>query len=368
MELRHETEGLKPGTGKNTERLDAASPADVARAAQILRDGGIVAFPTETVYGLGANALDASAVEKIFVAKKRPHWDPLIVHITDREMLAKVTERSREQARIDALMQTFWPGPLTLLLPRTAVVPDIVTAGRALVGVRMPAHPVALDLIRRAGVPIAAPSANVFGHTSPTTADHVLDDLDGRIDAVLDGGATSVGLESTVVGPYSDPDEFFNHGFVVYRAGAITLDMIKSISGTGAVHYHVPDERSDVQSAHASPGLDLRHYAPRARLLLVDGLEMIRSVVGDGLVHAIDQAIDGVRVIGVMLPDGWNSSCAQLVYRWGPWSDGETLARRLFAGLRELDDRGATVIVCPVPTISGIGEAIRDRLQKAARA
>src|SRR6185437_15234761 len=150
-------------------------------------------FPTETVYGLGANALDASAIAKIFAAKARPSWDPLIVHVSDYEMLAKV---ALSTTKTEKLIQNFWPGPLTLLLERTAEVPDAITAGRPLVGVRMPSHPLALALIRAAGVPIAAPSANRFGHTSPTTADHVLEDLNGRIDAILDGGPTTVGVES----------------------------------------------------------------------------------------------------------------------------------------------------------------------------
>src|ERR1700722_15679089 len=168
-----------------TERLEGE--AGLLRAAELLRTGGTVAFPTETVYGLGANALDSIAVARIFAAKERPGWDPGIVHVCDLEMRERVAEISSSlTAKVEALMATFWPGPLTLLLPRTAAVPDSVTAGRPLVGVRMPAHPVALELIRREGVPVAAPSANRFGHVSPTTAEHVLEDLDGRIDAVLD--------------------------------------------------------------------------------------------------------------------------------------------------------------------------------------
>src|SRR6202034_1838841 len=169
----------------------------MAQAASILGRGGTVALPTETVYGLGANALDLKAVAAIFAAKERPGWDPLIVHVADEAMLAGVVGDVPEAAR--RLMRAFWPGPLTLLLPRSAEVPDAVTAGRPLVGVRMPSHPVALALIRRAGVPIAAPSANLFGHVSPTTAAHVLEDLDGRIDAVLDSGPAPQGVESTVL-------------------------------------------------------------------------------------------------------------------------------------------------------------------------
>src|SRR5580658_7249177 len=188
------------------------TPEDLTQAAGILRAGGLVAFPTETVYGLGANALSRAAIEKIFLAKRRPAWDPIIVHIAGpdrgRKMLDTLVEpiaAPAQRLRIQKLMEACWPGPMTLLLPRTSAVPDAVTAGRPLVGVRMPAHPVALELIRLSGVPLAAPSANSFGHTSPTTADHVLEDLDGRIEAVLDAGPADYGVESTVLDPCQCP-------------------------------------------------------------------------------------------------------------------------------------------------------------------
>ena len=343
-----------------TRRLDAARPEAIAHAARILRDGGLVAFPTETVYGLGADALSPSAVEGIFRAKQRPAWDPLIVHVAERTMLERVC--SVPQAA-EALIARFWPGPLTLLLPRTAAVPDAVTAGRFLVGVRMPAHPVALQLIKQAGMPIAAPSANTFGHTSPTCAEHVLADLDGRIEAVLDGGLTEVGVESTVA-------EITDRGVRIYRPGAIDRHMLERV--VDSAELFVPGERSPSSpEGLPSPGVGLRHYAPRARLVLVEegrsAAERAEAPLPLALVRAIDQASDGVETVGVMLPDGWDSSCAERVYRWGPWREPETLAQRLFAGLRELDDAGAGMIVCPVPEASGIGEAIRDRLQKAAR-
>ncbi len=346
--------------GGKTEHL--AGAAGVARAAELLRAGGTVAFATETVYGLGADALNGAAVAKIFAAKDRPEWDPLIVHVSDREMLRRVAEIPAEgELEVEALMQVFWPGPLTLLLPRTPVVPDAVTAGRPLVGVRMPGHPMALELIRTAGVPVAAPSANRFGRTSPTTAAHVLGDLDGRIDAVLDGGATTVGVESTVLG--ASPDGV---GWMVYRHGGVTLEMLEEVCGAGMVKTFRPEASAAEQTPQSlpSPGVGIRHYAPRARLVLV------RKLSG-GPRHEWIAAIDNVSEpggkIGVMLPDGWEASDAPLVYRWGRWEDGETLARRLFAGLRDLDERGASVIVCPVPEMGGIGAAMRDRLEKAAR-
>jgi L-threonylcarbamoyladenylate synthase len=357
-----------------TERLRAGDAGGVARAADLLRAGGTVAFPTETVYGLGANALDSAAVGKIFVAKERPSWDPVIVHVEGRAMLERVAAvPAGDEGRVVAkLMESFWPGPLTLLLPRTAAVPDAVTAGRALVGVRMPAHPVALELIRLAGVPIAAPSANRFGGTSPTAAAHVLADLDGRIDAVLDGGATSVGVESTVLDVAAR---------AIYRPGAVTAAMIAEAIGeevrvvSGAVAEEadpsaslrddkqtLPDDKQELQNdmgvGLASPGMGMRHYAPRARLVLVAGQrELLREVANYPATE-----------VGVMLPDEWDAGGAGVVWRWGPWKDAKILARLLFAGLRMLDGRGVKVIVCPMPTMSGLGEALRDRLEKASRA
>ena len=346
-----------------TERLDAENAEDVARAAMILRGGGTVAFPTETVYGLGANALDVQAVEKIFIAKQRPHWDPLIVHVADETMLVRVVKMP-VGATAERLMARFWPGPLTLLLPRADVVPHAITAGRSLVGVRMPAHAVARALIAAAGVPIAAPSANRFGHTSPTTAEHVLADLDGRIDAVLDGGPTPVGVESTVAGV----DE---QGIVIYRAGAVDPGTESEFSDLW-VRAYVPEAGLSAPESLPSPGVGMRHYAPRARLTLVGGVgaEAISRRRGSlelSLIDAIAAAPGDPKTVGVMLPDGWQGGGVEMAFPWGPWGDGEVLARRLFAGLRALDDAGAAVILCPVPEMGGIGEAIRDRLEKAAR-
>ena len=324
-------------------------------AAGLLRGGGTVALPTETVYGLGANALDGAAVARIFAAKERPDWDPLIVHVCDEVMLARVVADVPEVAR--RLMEAFWPGPLTLLLRRSEGIPDGVTAGRPLVGVRMPAHPVALELIRRAGVPVAAPSANRFGHTSPTTAAHVLADLDGRIDAVVDGGATECGVESTVVDATVSP-------MVVYRPGAVTLEQLAAVGGPVRMYEEQGELRARPRGALPSPGVGLRHYAPRARVVLVEG---------EGIAGRLTEALRGVSggVVGLMLPDGVpdgevDVAGVSAVYAWGAWGRPEELAQRLFAGLRELDGRGCEVIVCPVPGDAGIGRAIRDRLRKAA--
>ena len=343
----------------NTLRLHPQNLQDLARAANILRSGGTVAFPTETVYGLGANALSAAAVEKIFLAKQRPHWDPLIVHIASRRQLSEIATNLPPMA--EALMDAFWPGPLTLLLPKTEAVPAIVTAGRSLVGVRIPAHPVAQALLLEAGVPIAAPSANTFGHTSPTTAAHVLADLDGRIDAILDGGATDVGLESTVA-------EVRGEEVIVYRPGAITFEMIEKAAGAGTARVFIPESlpTTTIQSL-PSPGVGIRHYAPRARLKLVEIPHFRFSGFADLLLPHIDQAFETGQTIGIMLPDDWLTDSRPVLYPWGPWSDRQTLASRLYAGLRALDEVPVDLILCPVPNGGGINEAIRDRLEKAAR-
>lgn len=342
---------------------------EIDLAAQIVRAGGTVAFPTETVYGLGANALDSKAVGRIFVAKQRPRWDPLIVHVGDRLMLDQVASIPPDFApRVKHLMATFWPGPLTLLLPRTAAIPDSVTAGRPLVGVRMPEHPVALELLRLAGVPIAAPSANRFGHTSPTSAAHVLDDLDGRIDAVLDGGPTSVGIESTVLDAARTP-------MVIYRPGSVTAAMLRRATGCEVVVYHAGQTaqtgqrgaepgRENSPGSLPSPGVGLRHYAPRARLELV---ELSRAfALEDSLCAAVERARAAGEVVGVMLPTGWDDASAEAVFPCGNWGDDDSFARLLFAGLRSLDAQGVDMILCPRPIGDGMATALRDRLDKAA--
>lgn len=324
------------------------------RAAAILRAGGLVALPTETVYGLGANALDRAAVERIFAAKSRPAWDPIIAHIASEAMLEGLVQEVPAAAR--RLMEHFWPGPLTLLLPRTPAVPDAVTAGRPLVGVRMPAHPVALELIRRAQVPVAAPSANRFGHISPTTAQHVLDDLDGRIDAILDAGPSPRGVESTVLDSSTTP-------MVIYRPGAVTAEQIREVAGPVEMYRGGGALRETPAEALPSPGVGMRHYAPRARLVLVEAPLAELSAC----LEAAVQSEPGEQW-GVMLPKGVARPAAiaeERAFLWGRWNAPEELAQRLYAGLRALDAAGCTVTLCPLPAAEGIGAAIRDRLQKA---
>lgn len=351
-----------------------ASRQAIARAAEILRAGGTVAFPTETVYGLGANALDSTAVEKIFVAKERPSWDPLIVHIGERAMLPRVAAEVSEQA--ERLIEAFWPGPLTLLLPRSAEIPATVTAGLERVGVRMPAHPVTRALLRAADVPVAAPSANRFGRISPTNADHVADDLERRIDAILDGGETTHGVESTVV-------EARAEGCVIYRPGVITWEQIGALCGGEVSLRGKLNEGEAGKAAPApAPGMGERHYAPQARLVLVEGgwLGADLSVMDE--VNRLEEAGE---VVGVMGVEGFMGALMSMrkkgfdmrgftmgyntvhVYHWGSWKKPEELAQKLYGGLRWLDKAGVTVIVCPLPEPVGIGLAIRDRLERAAR-
>ncbi len=336
--------------------------AAIAQAAQIIRAGGLVALPTETVYGLGANAFDAAAVARIFQAKQRPSWDPIIVHIAGpvhrNPMLGQLVTTYPPAAR--GLMEAFWPGPLTLLLPRSEAVPDVVTAGRPLVGIRMPAHPVAFELIRQAGVPIAAPSANVFSHISPTTAAHVLEDLDGKIDAVIDAGPARHGVESTVLDATKNP-------MMIYRPGAITARQIQAVAGPVDYFEEKMLPADSARQSLPSPGVGLRHYAPRARLILVEGpLAELPARLADAAGRYMKDRL------GVMLPAELASTKLEPPLRgaaefsWGHWNATEELAERLYAGLRALDAAGCTVILCPMPESAGVGVAIRDRLRKAA--
>ncbi len=310
----------------------------IAAAAEVLRRKGIVAFPTETVYGLGADALSARAVARVFAAKERPRFDPVIVHVASPDeagwLWASVPPLAKE------LMDRFWPGPLTLVLPRRRRVPGIVTAGLPTVGVRMPDHPVALGLIRAAGRPIAAPSANRFGRLSPTHHDDVLDQLRGRVDAVLAAGRTRVGIESTVLSLAEDPP-------VVLRPGGTPLEALREV---------VPNVRlAPPTGPSASPGTLPRHYVPATPLYLLDtgpvgGAEVVdRSRCG---LLAFQRAWEGFAQVEVLSPTG----------------DLVEAAARLFSALHRLDRGGLAAIVAePVPE-EGLGVAIMDRLRRAASA
>lgn len=312
-------------------------PEELTRAAAIIRNGGTVAFPTETVYGLGANALDAAAAAKIFAAKERPSFDPLIVHIHEMSQLALLTTKLPENAQL--LVDRFWPGPLTIVVPKRKVVPDIVTAGLPNVGIRMPNHPVALALLREAGVPVAAPSANKFGCISPTCADHVRSQLGDSIDAILDGGSCSVGIESTIV-------SFAHEKPLLLRPGGLAAESIENIIGKLS--------RPDANSlTSASPGRALRHYAPYTPMHLgVDAAEI------PGLRR-------GLLLFGRQPPEITRHYTAVEVL--SEEGDLNEAACNLFAAMRRLDALKLDIIETTAIPMHGLGLAINDRLSRASQ-
>ncbi|TAK15950.1 MAG: threonylcarbamoyl-AMP synthase [Acidobacteria bacterium] len=333
----------------------AGDDAALARAASLIRRGELVAFPTETVYGLGANALDESAVEKIFAAKGRPFADPLIVHLASADDVASVTASIPPGCR--ELMRAFWPGPLTLIMPRGAAVPRRVTAGRDTVAVRVPAHPVAQALLARAGVPIAAPSANRFSRPSPTTAAHVADDLGEALDLILDGGPTRHGVESTVLDLTSDPP-------VVLRPGAVTLEALREFVPGVAVTAEFETTRP--YAAEKSPGTSMKHYSPNAEVRLWTGEA---GEARAAMRHDAGQAIAAGRRVGALIVDEDAPAFDGLdvtLWRLGSERALDVVAARLYDGLRALDRARVDVILARDPGRTGLALTIRDRLFRAA--
>jgi L-threonylcarbamoyladenylate synthase len=331
-------------------RLLAADARGLEAAAAILRHGGLVGFPTETVYGLGAHALDAEAVARIFAAKGRPADDPVIVHLADAACLERVAVPTAVAWR---LAESFWPGPLTLVLPKRPAVPALVTAGLDSVGVRVPSHPVARALLHACGLPVAAPSANLFGRPSPTTARHVLDDLDGRIDAVVDGGPATVGVESTIVDLTATPPRLLRPGGLPAEAIEATLGM--HLARPGAA-------RSGPQAA---PGMLPVHYSPRTPLTLITG-----RAARSRLAHAVDQAHATGQRVGVLTLSEDKSLFPNGVVtaEVGSWDEPARSAARLFEALRSLDRSGLDVMFAREladPSL-GLGRALADRLRRAA--
>jgi L-threonylcarbamoyladenylate synthase len=336
-------------------------PAAIAAAADVLRRGGLVAFPTETVYGLGANALRAEAVRRVFTAKGRPSTDPLIVHITGIEVLPRVAASIPAVVRV--LAAAFWPGPLTVIVPRHPDVPVDVTAGLDTVAVRVPAHPVARALLQAADIPVAAPSANRFSRPSPTTAEHVRDELGGRIPLILDGGATPVGVESTIVDCTVTPP-------VVRRAGGVTLEQLREVVPDIVVR----DEHRDAGEAQVAPGQLLRHYAPSAPLTLYVGpADAVRVRLAT---DARRLAARGLRV-GLLVPAEDALALAPdvaalaaqgrvLMRACGRRAVPATMAAALFATLRDLDADAPDVVLASDAGTAGLGAAVRDRLTRAA--
>jgi len=335
-----------------TQILDT-SPSSIARAAECLRAGGLVAFPTETVYGLGAHALDAAAVRRLFEAKGRPANDPLIVHVASANDVRGLVARIPPHGEL--LAARFWPGPLTLVMPKSPRIPLEVTAGLDTVAIRMPAHPVARALLEAAQVPIAAPSANLFSRPSPTRTAHVLHDLEGRIDLVIDGGPTTVGVESTVLDLTSDPP-------MVLRPGAVTLEMLKGL---------LPNVRMRANAVEPgpqpSPGMFSKHYSPRAPLVLFKGPP---EAALDALVARARQAAADGRRVGVLAMREDVDVFGDFPVCFAEMGTGRDLAGvalRLYAALRELDAAGVDIIFArDIDADEGLGRAIRDRLHRAA--
>lgn len=331
----------------STLRLNASDPADLKRASALLADGGVVAFPTETVYGLGADATNATAVANLYAAKGRPAFNPLIAHLPTID--AAIAEGEFDATAIK-LATAFWPGPLTIVVPRRAgsAVVDLATAGLGTLAIRVPAHPVAIALLTAVGRPIVAPSANRSGHVSPTTAAHVLADLDGRINAVLDGGPAGIGLESTIIGRFDGVTRLL-------RPGAVTRAMLEAVAGEpvvdgmalvtqGVTSPSAPDADS-TSNTPIAPGRLLSHYAPNAKVVL-DAVD-----VRDG---------EAVLDFGGQFPD------AAIRLDLSPDGDTVEAAANLYGYLRALDARGVAVIKVARVGSEGLGEAIRDRLGRAA--
>ncbi len=325
---------------------------NIMEAAGIITGGGLVVFPTETVYGLGANALDKNAVRKIFDAKGRPSDNPLIIHISSPEHLTGLTPRVCEKC--GKLMETFWPGPLTIILKKSKIIPYSVTAGLDTVAVRMPSHPVALALIRHSGVPIAAPSANISGRPSTTSSRHVIEDLFGKVDMIIDGGDSHVGLESTVLDLTSSLP-------AILRPGKITKEQIEKIIGKTSSGMGIPENESCTPK---SPGQKYAHYCPKAKMYIVSG--NLKSVTGMIGTLASDYEDKGLKV-GIMATEqtkaAYKKGCILSV---GSRDKPETIASSLFRTLREFDERGIDIIIAESVQRSGVGVAIMNRMEKAA--
>lgn len=329
----------------NTQRL---TQADAALAAEILRQGGLVGIPTETVYGLGANGLDPEAVSHIFQAKGRPQDNPLILHIPEASWL----ERYCKEIPLTAyqLAQAFWPGPMTMILKRKDIVPDVVTAGMDTVGMRCPSHPLCREIIALAQVPVAAPSGNTSGRPSPTTAEHMLEDMNGKIDAIVDGGPCSVGVESTIIDLTCQPPRLL-------RPGGITLEQLESELGEVAVDPAVTRLMGAGEKPKA-PGMKYRHYAPKAPVTVV---------AGEGAASAAYIAAHAAPGDGVICFDEYAGSFSQQVVRtMGPARDKGEQARHIFDDLRAFDHTQVSAIWAQCPDSKGIGLAITNRLNKAA--
>ena len=323
-----------------------------ALGGKILREGGLVGMPTETVYGLGANALNPEAVRAIFRAKGRPGDNPLIVHIARKEEILPLVREIPKAAK--RLMDAFWPGPMTLILPKADCIPPEVSAGLDTVGIRLPASEAARALIAAAGCPVAAPSGNRSGRPSPTTAQHMLEDMDGRIPLILDGGACEVGVESSVIDATGETP-------VILRPGGITREMVADVLGAVEVDEHVMSPLGEGETVR-SPGMKYRHYAPRAKTVIFDGDagRVVEAICAR--YDAAEAAGERVAILGFDEHDFGSRTRLSLGHIACP----QEAAARLFGALRELDERGETLALCEAVDMAGIGLAVMNRMGRAA--
>lgn len=320
---------------------------DIKLAGEILRGGGLVGMPTETVYGLAANALDGEAVARIFSAKGRPMDNPLIVHIADIDDIEKFSLVSSFPPKAKLLAKEFWSGPLTMIMPKGKAIPDEVSAGLGTVAIRFPAHKTAQAIIRAAGVPLAAPSANISGSPSPTSAKHVIDDLSGKINAVVDGGECRVGLESTVITMVADTPR-------ILRPGGITVEQIESVIGKIEIDDAVLNQLRNGEKV-SSPGMKYKHYSPKARVILIKGESYVDFVNSnsDKNVAALcyNEDIEKLQVRAFALGDR---------------ADVNSQAHALFDTLRKIDNENTELVYARCPDTEGVGMAVYNRLIRAA--
>ncbi|QSZ27037.1 threonylcarbamoyl-AMP synthase [Aceticella autotrophica] len=326
----------------------------IEEAAKVLREGGLVAFPTETVYGLGANSLNEDAVKKIFIAKGRPQDNPLILHIAEFEDLHRYVKEIPYKAVI--LMKKFWPGPLTMIFEKSDIVPYINTAGTNTVALRMPSNRIAHLLIKHAGVPISAPSANLSGKPSPTEVSHVIHDLNGKVDVIIDGGRCDVGVESTVL----DMTEEIP---IILRPGSITKEMIEKVIGEVKVDLAVSEESSGDLKAKA-PGMKYKHYSPNAEIYIVKGnLENVIKKIQE----LTEIQLNNGKKVGIMATEQTSPQyCKGYVIVVGDRNNPETIAKNLFDVLREFDNQGIDIVYSEGFSCDEIGLAVMNRLEKAA--
>lgn len=338
------------------ERIDVNNidMAVIEKASDILHEGSLVAFPTETVYGLGADALNETAAEKIYKAKGRPSDNPLIVHVADRQQIDPLVTEIPEKAVL--LMETFWPGPLTLIFRKSSIVPDGTTGGLNTVAIRMPNHEIARALIRHAGVPVAAPSANTSGRPSPTTAKHVMDDLNGQIAMVIDGGEVGIGIESTIVDVTSEVP-------IILRPGYITKKMLEEVVGTVTIDKAILGPvGNDIHPK--APGMKYKHYAPRADFKMFKG---DISKVSECINTLAKEYTDNGFHVGIIASDETKDRYTYGdVVSIGSRADDITISRNLYKILRDFDDKGMDYILGETFENEGLGQAIMNRLQKAA--